>query len=89
VLERLGWKFERIRSSEFLVEPERAMAPVLARLASLGIVPGRRSEAEGEPGRALVEEITRLAREIRAGLAPERIRLAAAPQESREPAAQE
>jgi len=74
VLERLGWKFERIRASEFLVDPERALAPVLRRLESLRIVAGRRVEEHAAPGRELVEEITRLAQEIRAGLVPERVR---------------
>jgi very-short-patch-repair endonuclease len=82
VLERLGWKFERVRGSEFLVDPDSAMAPVLERLRSLGIEPGTRGMEEPAPGRELVEEITRLAREIRAGLAPERSRtiVAAAPE---------
>jgi very-short-patch-repair endonuclease len=80
VLERLGWKFERIRGSEFLVDPERALAPVLARLASLEIAPGRRGAYEGASGRVLVEEITHLAQEIRATLVPERSRPAAAPE---------
>jgi len=80
VLERLGWKFERIRGSEFLVDPERALAPVLARLASLEIAPGQRGGQEGGSGRVLVEEITRLAQEIRATLVPERSRPAAAPE---------
>ena len=79
VLERLGWKFERVRASEFLVDAERALSPVLRRLESLGIVPGRRVEERGAPGRALVEEITRLAQEIRSGLVPERSRQHSAP----------
>ena len=70
VLERLGWKFERIRGSEFFVDPEKAMQPVWRRLEALGI------EALGEercvPDDGLVEEIRRSAREIRAGLAQAR-----------------
>jgi very-short-patch-repair endonuclease len=79
VLERLGWKFERIRGSEFLVDPERALAPVLRRLETLGIVPGRPRKGQEAAGRVLVEEITRLAQEIRATLVPERSRQPSAP----------
>src|SRR5262249_61138370 len=61
VLERLGWKFERIRGSEFLVDPERALAPVLRRLETLGIVPGRPRKGQHPPGRILVGAITHLA----------------------------
>jgi very-short-patch-repair endonuclease len=39
VLERLGWKFVRIRGTEFNRNPERALAPVFRRLAELGIEP--------------------------------------------------
>ena len=79
VLERLGWKFERVRGSEYLVDPERALAPVLRRLETLGIVPGRQRKGHDAPGRVLVEEITRLAQEIRATLVPERSRAPSAP----------
>ncbi len=37
VLERLGWKFVRVRGSEFFRDPDRAMAPVFARLEALEI----------------------------------------------------
>jgi hypothetical protein len=39
ILERLGWKFVRIRGSVFYRDPERAMAPVFSRLSELGIEP--------------------------------------------------
>jgi very-short-patch-repair endonuclease len=87
VLERLGWKFERIRGSEFLIDPARAMAPVLRRLESLGIAPARGGAQDPAAGRALVEEITRLAQEIRATLVPERIRQPAAPRPAEDPVA--
>jgi len=70
VLERLGWKFERIRGSEFFVDPDRAMQPVWRRLEALGIEPLGASAPEPDGG--LVEEIRRSAQEIRAGLAPAR-----------------
>ena len=72
VLERLGWKFVRIRGSEFFVDPERAMQPVWRRLESLGIEPRSRGEEAPAPDRALVEELTRLAQDMRARIAPER-----------------
>lgn len=70
VLERLGWKFERIRSSEFFMDPESALQPIWRRLESLGIEPPPRGEEAPAPEGGLVEEITRLAQEIRAGIAP-------------------
>jgi len=68
VLERLGWKFERIRGSEFFVDPDEAMQPVWRRLEALGIEP--LGEERSAPNDRLVEEIRRSAQEIRAGLAP-------------------
>ena len=44
VLERVGWKFVRIRGSQFFRDPDSAMLPVFARLADLGIQPDRGSE---------------------------------------------
>lgn len=37
VLERLGWKFVRIRGSEYFRDPKRAMLRVLGELESLGV----------------------------------------------------
>jgi len=68
VLERLGWKFERIRGSEFFVDADKAMQPVWRRMESLAIEP--LGEKAPEPGDTLVEEIKRSAQEIRAGIAP-------------------
>jgi very-short-patch-repair endonuclease len=44
VLERMGWIFTRIRGTEFLRNPERAMKPVLEKLQMLEISPVRRAE---------------------------------------------
>ncbi|GAA1275832.1 hypothetical protein GCM10009609_43560 [Pseudonocardia aurantiaca] len=38
-LKRCGWTFERIRGSEYVLNPERALAPVWERLDALGIGP--------------------------------------------------
>jgi very-short-patch-repair endonuclease len=39
ILERLGWVFTRIRATEFLRDPERAMHPVFEKLEALEIAP--------------------------------------------------
>lgn len=39
ILERLGWKFSRIRASAYYRDAVRALAPVLERLESLGVYP--------------------------------------------------
>lgn len=41
ILERLGWKFIRIRGSVFFRDHERAMSTVFNRLEELGIIPER------------------------------------------------
>jgi very-short-patch-repair endonuclease len=39
VLERVGWRFVRIRGSQFFRDPDLAMKPVFERLSELGIQP--------------------------------------------------
>jgi hypothetical protein len=39
ILERLGWRFIRVRGSAFFRDPDAAMEPVFARLKDLGIEP--------------------------------------------------
>ncbi|MFI0372390.1 AAA domain-containing protein [Actinomadura sp. 1N219] len=41
VLERLGWRFWRVRGSVFHRDPDAAMSPLWPLLGSLGITPGR------------------------------------------------
>ena len=68
ILERLGWRFVRIRGSQFFRNPERAMEVVFSRLQALDIPPegnvGAGSEA-GREGDALKERIVRRAAELR------------------------
>jgi very-short-patch-repair endonuclease len=45
VLERVGWKFLRIRGSEYLREPRRALLAITQQLEAHGIRPGASSEA--------------------------------------------
>jgi very-short-patch-repair endonuclease len=39
VLERLGWRFIRVRGSEFFRDPDRALIPLYERLERMGIEP--------------------------------------------------
>jgi len=49
ILERLGWKFIRIRGSLFFRDPDRAMDIVFSKLAEMGILPERKgSKVENE-----------------------------------------
>jgi very-short-patch-repair endonuclease len=45
-LERVGWRFVRIRESEFYLDPEAALRPLWARLAEVGIRPFGASTTE-------------------------------------------
>ncbi|MDZ4818274.1 MAG: hypothetical protein SGJ20_04800, partial [Planctomycetota bacterium] len=47
VLERIGWKFERIRGSEWFLDQESAFQPLIRRLNALGILP-REDEVENK-----------------------------------------
>lgn len=68
ILERLGWRFVRIRGSVFFRDPDAAMAPVWKKLDEMGIHPAARDlqiaeEPEQSPA---LEEIIRRAAELRA-----------------------
>jgi very-short-patch-repair endonuclease len=68
ILERLGWRFVRIRGSQFFRNPEQAMEVVFSRLQALDIPPeghnGAGSDA-GREGEVLREHIERRATELR------------------------
>src|SRR6267142_2383390 len=68
VLERMGWIFTRIRSSEFLRNPARAMKPVFEKLEILEI-PAQGSSADAEPlalaAHDVVERVISRAEELR------------------------
>jgi very-short-patch-repair endonuclease/Cdc6-like AAA superfamily ATPase len=49
ILERLGWRFVRIRGSAFFRDAEAAMAPIFKRLKELGIEPGQTEAAAPVP----------------------------------------
>jgi very-short-patch-repair endonuclease len=68
VLERMGWTFTRIRSSEFLRNPARAMKPVFERLQVLEIPPsGDSTDGEGvrQTSRDTIDRVIRRAEELR------------------------
>lgn len=68
ILERLGWKFVRIRGSQFFRDPDRAMAQVTERLDALGIQPeaiGTSQPSTPQQQSELKERIIRRAEEIR------------------------
>lgn len=68
VLERMGWRFVRIRGSKFFRDPGEAMEPVLTRLKSLGVRPIGHTPAEELPdaqGNGLKDRVVRRADEIR------------------------
>ena len=46
ILERLGWKFIRIRGSEYYSNPDRTMERVVSELLKLGIEPEMYTELE-------------------------------------------
>jgi very-short-patch-repair endonuclease len=68
VLERMGWIFTRIRSSEFFRNPARAIKPVLEKLQMLEIPPaGNAIDAElaEMASHDVVDRIIRRAEELR------------------------
>jgi very-short-patch-repair endonuclease len=65
VLQRLGWKFVRIRGSVFFRDPDAAMAPVFVKLDQLGIEPLGEGVAAPDPG-GVVERVRRQAETLRA-----------------------
>ena len=68
VLERMGWIFTRIRSSEFLRNPARAMKPVFEKLETLEIPPAGDS-LDAESARLTshdgIDRVVRRAEELR------------------------
>jgi len=65
VLERVGWRFVRIRGSQFFRDPDFAMKPVFERLSQLGIGPEGDSEFSAPPAaNDLVDRVKRRAADI-------------------------
>ncbi len=67
VLERMGWIFTRIRSSEFLRNPTRAMKPVFEKLETLEISPAGDSieaESASQTSHDAIDRVVRRAEEL-------------------------
>src|SRR5262249_20111450 len=62
VLERMGWIFTRIRSSEFLRNPSRAMKPVFEKLEMLEIPPTTGAEGGERTSHVSMDVIDRVIR---------------------------
>ena len=68
ILERLGWRFIRIRGSQFFRNPEKAIEPVLAKLQALEIRPEESTTDEVTQARNsqdLKQQVIRRAAELR------------------------
>jgi very-short-patch-repair endonuclease len=67
VLERMGWIFARIRSSEFLRNPARAMKPIFEKLEALGIPAAGKTRQiqEGPTSHEVIDQVLRRAEELR------------------------
>jgi very-short-patch-repair endonuclease len=68
ILERMGWIFTRIRGTEFLRNPDRAMKQVFERLQLLEISPAKsKTDASKmmQPSADLVDRVVRRAEELR------------------------
>jgi very-short-patch-repair endonuclease len=68
ILERMGWVFTRIRGTEFLRNPERAMKSVLEKLQSLEISPvdtKKDASRRAQPRADLIDRVVRRGEELR------------------------
>jgi len=74
LLERLGWRFARIRGTTYYRDPEAAMGPVFDKLERLGIAPiGGQAAVPAVDARLpdpLLERVRRRASELRIAWAP-------------------
>lgn len=68
ILERLGWKFVRLRGSAFFRDQGSALRPVFRRLQELGIPPegAEPGQSDCPPATALYDEIVRRAQALEA-----------------------
>ncbi len=72
VLERMGWIFTRIRGTDFLRNPDRAMKQVFEKLEQLEIFPANAKKDSGrivQPSGDLTERVIRRAEELRSAWA--------------------
>jgi len=75
VLERMGWTFTRVRSTEFFRNPDRSMKPLVEKLQMMEISPmngktaGRKNapaqaSPPGPPSQALIDRVVKRAEEL-------------------------
>jgi very-short-patch-repair endonuclease len=64
ILERLGWKFVRIRGSLFFRDEDRALKPMFGRLAELNITPELEPASKSLAKSELVDRVIRRAQEL-------------------------
>lgn len=64
ILERLGWRFARIRGSAFFRDPDAAMTPVFERLKELRVVPEGAGASASQPATSLENDLRRRAAEL-------------------------
>ena len=74
ILQRLGWVFARIRGSLFFRDPDKAMAPVFAKLKRLGIEPLGTPADNADPYPEDIERLRRRAEEFRREWAEESVK---------------
>ncbi len=61
ILERLGWKFARIRGTAFYRNPDQAMESIFMRLDELEILPNTSSDSiKNQDDRTLIEELEKI-----------------------------
>ena len=63
ILQRLGWRFIRIRGSEYYRDPEKALQRMETELARFGIAPESRMPGQGS-GEALFDRVQKRAAEL-------------------------
>ena len=66
ILERLGWKFVRIRGSLFFRDEDRALKAMFARLVELNITPELELASKPSSKAEVVERLIRRAQELQA-----------------------
>jgi very-short-patch-repair endonuclease len=65
-LERLGWRFIRVRASQFALDPTKTIDSVVRRLGELGVEPiGAASSDAASTSETLVERVVKRAAELR------------------------
>jgi hypothetical protein len=66
ILERLGWKFVRIRGSLFFRDEDRALKAMFERLVELNITPELELASKASSKAEVVERVIRRAQELQA-----------------------